>query len=386
MLWPVANAFKSSERVRAVATNYYIGWDVGAWHCSATGTASKDALAILDEDLTLIGIWEGNLKNHILSASQAPNPGANFVEAIFSCCKCLDRLGDLSKSNYLFAIDTPLGWPQELYELLSWLNNPDKPTGVKASVSSFKSKIKNPLLHRKTETLLGKAMSTVQDQIGSQSTKALFCLRAIGAKIADVGVWKESSANATLIETYPAPCIRSLDFLDVVKRVKLTDNVNSVDKFDALVCGVLGFVFDRPQTAISLSTPGEDIEAAEGWVFTPENLLPLPQAISYGRLIESRLPSTPLSEIVSHIQLGMVLKGAIAASKENKTDWSEMVSLWATRQSSQDKAFQHQEGTKLRDLFLLLNPKVKKNAIPSDTQFEEIAQRITTLFAFSDYA
>jgi hypothetical protein len=44
---------------------FYISWDVGGWNCEKNAN-SRDALAILDADLNLIGQpWRGNLTDAI---------------------------------------------------------------------------------------------------------------------------------------------------------------------------------------------------------------------------------------------------------------------------------------------------------------------------------
>ena len=68
---------------------YYIGWDVGAWHCPETGKKSKDAIAILDEKRELIGkLWEGNLTEIILKTVDKDKYKRTsfFIKKIFSLC------------------------------------------------------------------------------------------------------------------------------------------------------------------------------------------------------------------------------------------------------------------------------------------------------------
>ena len=45
-------------------TNYYIGWDVGAWNCDKN-RKSRDAIVVLDGEKTVKGIWRGNLRKTI---------------------------------------------------------------------------------------------------------------------------------------------------------------------------------------------------------------------------------------------------------------------------------------------------------------------------------
>ena len=45
--------------------SFFIGWDVGGWNCD-NNSNSRDAIVILDDDLTLVGKpWRGNLRESI---------------------------------------------------------------------------------------------------------------------------------------------------------------------------------------------------------------------------------------------------------------------------------------------------------------------------------
>lgn len=57
--------------VAALPASYFIGWDVGAWHCD-TNSKSRDAIVILDEALNIVGApWRGNLRESINAAANA---------------------------------------------------------------------------------------------------------------------------------------------------------------------------------------------------------------------------------------------------------------------------------------------------------------------------
>jgi len=96
---------------------YYIGWDVGAWHCKK-GSKSKDAFAILDKDRNLIGnLWETNggtdLKSIILKTVKEEKDKAQrtsiFIKEIFHLCGIKNF--EINEDDFFcIAIDTPLGW------------------------------------------------------------------------------------------------------------------------------------------------------------------------------------------------------------------------------------------------------------------------------------
>lgn len=361
---------------------YYIGWDVGAWHCSDSGESSKDALVILDENLTVQGVWEGNLSSQILDASANIEAANSLLNSLFKLCE-FNPDGTQGR-QFLFAIDTPLGWPDQFRQLLHWLELQEDSTN-RSNPPSIKRKIENPYLHRRTETELGSGLSTVQDQIGSQSTKALFLLRSIGAKSYSPGIWQTPVIESTFIETYPAPCVRSLEFLSVLKQVKNTEKISSVDRFDALVCAVLACVFDNREAGLSLTEPKDDISIEEGWIFVPEKLLPIQVAVSYGRLFENKLPTTSVREVVMNMQLGLVLHSAL--SKE-RLGWNESIVGWLKKQSSLGGLSDNLTREKLRELFLVLNPsakninkKTKKDRIPADSTFDAIANQVNEILA-----
>jgi hypothetical protein len=361
---------------------YYIGWDVGAWHCSDSGESSKDALVILDENLTVHGVWEGNLSSHIVDACTEAETSNCLLNSLCKLCE-VNPL-EIQGSAILFAIDTPLGWPDQFRQLLQWLEQQEDFKN-RISPPCIERKIENPYLHRRTETELGSGLSTVQDQIGSQSTKALFLLRSIGATSNSPGVWKAPIIKSTFIETYPAPCVRSLDFLSVLKQVKNTENISSVDKFDALVCAALACVFDNRKDGLSVTEPKDDISIEEGWIFVPKKLLPIQVAVSYGRLFENKLPTTSVREVVMNMQLGLVLHSALS---KGRYGWNESIVGWLKKQSSLDGLNDSLTGEKLRELFLVLNPstkninkKTKKDKIPADSKFDEIAKQVNEILA-----
>lgn len=300
---------------------YYIGWDVGAWHCPETGKRSKDAIAILDEKRELVGkLREGNLTKIILETvtKDEAERTSIFIEEIFSLCAA--KAEYKKDASFCIAIDTPLGWTTSFLKLLTmWSsnNNEDFTLGTMGSMNN------NPLLIRRTEQRFGNALSVIQDQIGSQSTKAMYLLSLLKPARVSTGVWETTTPNLTIIETYPAPCMRSLAFIEHMKGINLGGAaISSSDKFDALVCANLAWCFENPPSenpkSVQIGSPPAENDPAEGWIFAPqENILDSKFRISYPKLIGTK----GLSELLSEIQLAIVL-----SAKEKKKSEAD---VWA---------------------------------------------------------
>ena len=250
---------------------YYIGWDVGAWHCDRNAK-SRDALCVLVDDGNkpkLAGaVWRGNLRSK-LNTSRRPEP----VRNILSCC-----LGQVSEPHKLvIAIDTPLGWPSSLVSLLY-------DGGIVEVEEEFRQ---NPYLFRETERFLSehgfKPLSAVQDMIGSPSTKGIHFLQAANSQVHDVGVWKsgEPELGTTIIETYPAPCEKSTIlqelFCCVAESEAFREQVDGKgrafrkDVLDALRCALVAWLHaNKPQC---LAIPTSNADCKEGWIWVPEDAL-----------------------------------------------------------------------------------------------------------------
>jgi len=316
---------------------YYIGWDVGAWHCNkkTKKDKSQDAIAILDERQNLIGgFYEGNLKDRILETAKQDAPDDSekqikrvkyFLETLFrECNPDSNKEPDYSNDEFFIAIDTPLGWPKAFRELLERWSSSN--FNEFASLDFKGSKNNNPLLTRQTEKRFGNPLSAIQDQIGSQSTKAMYLLSSFKPSRSSTGVWKTQCPKCTIIETYPAPCMRSLEFLEHMKGIKLEANsISSSDKFDALVCAYLAWCFNNPPISgsdlkcVQIDSPHDNIDPAEGWIFTPKDYLDHTLAISYTKLIGTKMDG--LDKLLLDIQIGIVLS---AKKKRNPDadDWA----------------------------------------------------------------
>lgn len=133
---------------------YYIGWDVGAWHCTKNSD-SCDTLCVLvdrgDRPEFTGTIWRDNLKSELNKSR-----GRELVRNILSCCDV--RVSQTFES--IMAIDTPLGWPSSMVNLL-------KGEDI-VTVEGFRQ---NSYLFRETERFLSyrgfEPLSAVQDRIGS---------------------------------------------------------------------------------------------------------------------------------------------------------------------------------------------------------------------------
>lgn len=246
---------------------YFIGWDVGGWNCDQN-PRSRDAIVILDENLHMVGQpWRGNLRETINLVANSEE----WIEALFALCGSPTQLDD---SEFVMAIDTPLGFPAGLRELISG-------SGCAGEVAGSAA---NPYLFRTTEQYLFSKgfspLSTVKDMIGSQATKGMHLVAKLPLKRIHCGLWVENGWSA-VIETYPAVCRRSalIDELlipyIVAKRgdgsTQWAEPIRDPDRADALVCALVAYFFDRRPD--DLVPPIEDAPPGEGWIWVPKDVL-----------------------------------------------------------------------------------------------------------------
>jgi hypothetical protein len=231
----------------------FFGWDVGGWNCDKN-SKSRDALAILDSDLNLVGQpWRGNLRNTINAAADS----ADWINGLFDLCNEA-RPRSLRAT---LAIDTPLGFSDGFTRLVTRMNH----------AGAIGSPQTNPYLFRHTEQFLFqhglKPLSPIKDMIGSQATKGMHVLAKFAPEVKRCGVWTDN-AELTVIEAYPSGCKGSA----VVKGLrKPFSSLGHDDLNDALTCALMAYLFaERPET---LATPPESVPASEGWIWVPkENL------------------------------------------------------------------------------------------------------------------
>lgn len=238
----------------------FLGWDVGAWHCQSGG--SRDALVLLaerDGAPALVGRpWRGNLR--------ATYNGATGAALL---ARLLALVGNAPEvwTELTLAIDTPLGWPESFHELLAGRAPPDVPEG----------KAQNPLLMRETERWLARRghrpLSNVQDLIGSQSTKGLCFLAALGLAPRNPGVWAAQLGPTHLVavEAYPATCAKSALITTTAMPLRSQLGGAHMDIQDALTCALVGWAFaTRPAT---LAPPEPAVSPREGWIWVPTDCL-----------------------------------------------------------------------------------------------------------------
>jgi len=243
----------------------YLGWDVGAWHCQLG--ASRDALVLLKDGgdgLNLIGApWRGNLWQ-----TYNAEPG----EALLA--RLLGLVGSRTAhacDELFIAIDTPLGWPDAFRRLLDG-EAPAEVPGRKAA---------NPLLLRDSERWLAESghmpLSAVQDQIGSQSTKGIAFLAALGLQPQGTGVWaaRVGATDVTALETYPAPCRHSASIDRARHRVDTDLSQANPDVRDALTCALVAWTFANCRD--TLVPPREHVPEREGWIWVPADCIPKPK-------------------------------------------------------------------------------------------------------------
>ncbi|MBL8616249.1 MAG: hypothetical protein JNM72_11610 [Deltaproteobacteria bacterium] len=245
----------------------WLGWDVGAWHCQSG--ASRDALVLLAADLgqapQLVGQpWRGNLRA-TLNGPRGPGLLSALLRLVGAPALPLRRL--------TIGVDTPLGWPDSFRALLDGAL-PDHVPATKAE---------NPLIMRETEQVLCAAglrpLSPVQDLLGSQSTKGLVALGALGMAPRTPGWWTGALAGVELaaFEAYPTPCRRSAQVEAVVGplRPALGEQPHD-DVLDALLCAGLAWLCDQAPEAVA--QPPAGVSASEGWIYVPVDALPGPEA------------------------------------------------------------------------------------------------------------
>lgn len=247
-------------------SDLFVGWDVGAWNCDRN-PASRDALVALEAGVSgpaIVGQpWRGNVRDLLVE-----HEGDALVGALM---KRLDVVVD--GRHLTIAIDTPLGWPRPMLELVT--------TGVVVEVPPEADK--NPYLFRKQDLALFahglRPLSMVRDMIGSQSTKGIHFLQRAGLESTPVGVWSRDSTVA--IETYPAAARR--DRVVAKLTTKLFDDVHAretkqrseawrADVRDALSCALVAWLHRHRHEA--LDAPGANADTAEGWIWLPRRSPP----------------------------------------------------------------------------------------------------------------
>lgn len=234
--------------------NYFIGWDVGGWNCDKNPN-SRDAIVVLKEE-------EGKLE------TQETKFRGNIRAAINDCSTLFDILNKVCETKIepndklTIAIDTPLGFPQAVGDLLS-------NKFVTNAISDDYSE--NPYLYRKTELWLFQKgfapLSAIKDMIGSQATKGMHLLRKLGLVAKECGVW--TAGNVTAIESYPSPCTRSQQLARTFASLK--GPFVTQDRVDAVYCGLVAWLFATRK--VDLIPPDDNPPLSEGWIWVPRDVI-----------------------------------------------------------------------------------------------------------------
>lgn len=233
-------------------SSFFIGWDVGAWHCKTRGE-SCDAIVILDSNLVSVGPpWRGNLREYINEATTS----TDLICKLFALCDAKPPAGAF---HITLAIDTPLGFSEAFLGLVTGLVCVER-------LDDFRS---NPYLFRRTERYLYeqglKPLSAVQDQIGSQATKGMHVLGKFAPKRQSCGVWTDGG-SLTAIEAYPSACKTSATIKGLQQPFGKFD-YDDID--DALTCALLAYLF--AVRAEDLEAPTDSVPDSEGWIWVPKD-------------------------------------------------------------------------------------------------------------------
>jgi len=280
------SSHKLKSFTQKLAPRFFIGWDVGGWNCD-NNRNSRDAVIILDEKLDIAGrAWRGNLRRIINEA----NDTSDFLNHIFCLCGT-DRFP--AQTSGILAIDTPLGFPEALINLI-------KDGDVAQQIEASKT---NPYLFRKTEQWLFekglKPLSPIKDMIGSQASKGMHVVARFAPQVHSRGVWTDGE-KLTAIEVYPSACKASAQIQQKLKKFMImpvaadkieinkirfqcfseadphsahnqswVSKITHPDIRDALICAVLAWQFHNIPN--SLAQPVPETPASEGWIFVPKD-------------------------------------------------------------------------------------------------------------------
>jgi hypothetical protein len=246
---------------------YRVGWDVGGWHCDRN-RESRDALAILEIERSVPRVvgrpWRGNLRDLLMSKT-----GPELMMSMLALCGLSNAGGE---SEVTVAIDTPLGWPRAMLDLV---------LGRATSFVSADDRV-NPYTRRRTEIALiergiATPLSAVRDMIGSQSTKGIHFLRGAGLVERATGVWSGSNNDMKIvaIETYPAAAVATGGIERLFEAVyppadkdAATRSAAAFDDLDdALRCAIVAHLFaDEPEL---LDPPPTEVPDGVGWIMLP---------------------------------------------------------------------------------------------------------------------
>ena len=246
---------------------FRVGWDVGGWHCDRN-RESRDALAILEIERSMpraVGRrWRGNLRELLMSKT-----GSELMIGMLALCR-VPHAGDVSEVTV--GIDTPLGWPRAMLDLVLGRATSSVPADDRVN-SYTRRRTEIDLIERGIATPL----SAVRDMIGSQSTKGIHFLRSAGLVERSPGVWRGGNNEMAIaaIETYPAAAVATggIDRLfeavyPPVDTDAATPSAVALDDLDdAFRCAIVAHLFaDEPDL---LEPPPTKVPDGEGWIMLP---------------------------------------------------------------------------------------------------------------------
>lgn len=235
-----------------VDKKFYIGWDVGAWHCKTSAKGSADAIVILDGALSVVGTpWRGNLRETINSTASSND----WISALFSLCEAVP----VNNLKITIGIDTPLGFSDEFTQLVTRLQYSEP----------IETASTNPYLFRQTERYLFEQgltpLSAITHMIGSQATKGMHMLAKFAPQRTECGVWTDQDV-LTAIEAYPSACKGSATIKALQARFPV---LGHDDKDDALICSLVAYLFSTNRKA--LAEPPPNTPEREGWIWVPKD-------------------------------------------------------------------------------------------------------------------
>jgi hypothetical protein len=234
----------------------FVGWDVGGWNCD-NNPSSRDAIVILDSELTMLGkAWRGNLRDCL-------NQSASTKELIRNLLSLCAAHPSPEPVQVTLAIDTPLGFSDEFVGLV----------GGARYTEPEESSETNRYLYRQAERYLFemglKPLSPIKDMIGSQATKGMHAVAKFAPIVQRCGVWSDGEV-LTAIEAYPSACKRSGLIQSLRQRVGNQPRKDQ-DEMDALTCALVAYLFaNRPEELIP---PPGPTPASEGWIWIPKDIL-----------------------------------------------------------------------------------------------------------------
>ena len=239
---------KMQERDQEPPGAFFIGWDVGGWHCD-NNRKSRDAIVILDTKRSIVGTpWRGNLRTWINGARTSEA----WLHALFSLCGAsLPH----AQGRCILAIDAPLGFPDAFVNLVA----------RRQPVETIGDARNNPYLLRETERHLiargHQPLSPIKDMIGSQATKGMHVLARLAPQNERCGVWTDGK-RLRVIEAYPSACRHSPQIATLRRKYP---SLGHQDKEDALICALIAWLFANDPDC--LETPPDHVTPNEGWIW-----------------------------------------------------------------------------------------------------------------------